>query len=131
MEDVISHVSNSRQSSFTDMAQALEGGSIPTDPDRKVALITGITGQDGSYLAEFLLEKGYQVISWTSFASKFTFKKAWTVLKIEPELLFLDMSWYVHGSLRLEFSWNKNGAARPGEGEINLLSEQKMRELFA
>ena len=27
----------------------------------KKALITGITGQDGSYLAEFLLEKGYQV----------------------------------------------------------------------
>ncbi len=28
---------------------------------QKVALITGITGQDGSYLAEFLLEKGYEV----------------------------------------------------------------------
>ena len=28
---------------------------------RKVALITGITGQDGSYLAEFLIEKGYEV----------------------------------------------------------------------
>ena len=28
---------------------------------KKTALITGITGQDGSYLAEFLLEKGYQV----------------------------------------------------------------------
>ena len=27
----------------------------------KTALITGITGQDGSYLAEFLLDKGYQV----------------------------------------------------------------------
>ena len=27
----------------------------------KVALITGITGQDGSYLAEFLLKKGYLV----------------------------------------------------------------------
>jgi GDPmannose 4,6-dehydratase len=27
----------------------------------KVALITGITGQDGSYLAEFLLGKGYEV----------------------------------------------------------------------
>ena len=27
----------------------------------KVALITGITGQDGSYLAELLLEKGYIV----------------------------------------------------------------------
>ena len=25
------------------------------------AIITGITGQDGSYLAEFLLEKGYEV----------------------------------------------------------------------
>ena len=28
---------------------------------KKTALITGITGQDGSYLAEFLLEKGYEV----------------------------------------------------------------------
>jgi GDP-D-mannose dehydratase len=28
---------------------------------RKVALITGITGQDGSYLAELLLSKGYTV----------------------------------------------------------------------
>ncbi|MBU2372111.1 MAG: GDP-mannose 4,6-dehydratase, partial [Gammaproteobacteria bacterium] len=27
--------------------------------EKKRALITGITGQDGSYLAEFLLEKGY------------------------------------------------------------------------
>ena len=29
--------------------------------EKKVALITGVTGQDGSYLAEFLLEKGYDV----------------------------------------------------------------------
>jgi GDPmannose 4,6-dehydratase len=28
---------------------------------RRTALITGITGQDGSYLAEFLIEKGYTV----------------------------------------------------------------------
>jgi len=28
---------------------------------KKVALITGVTGQDGSYLAEFLIEKGYEV----------------------------------------------------------------------
>jgi len=28
---------------------------------KKVALITGITGQDGSYLAEFLLKKWYEV----------------------------------------------------------------------
>ena len=29
--------------------------------NNKVALITGITGQDGAYLAEFLLDKGYAV----------------------------------------------------------------------
>ena len=28
---------------------------------KNVALITGVTGQDGAYLAEFLLEKGYEV----------------------------------------------------------------------
>ena len=32
-----------------------------TKQENKVALITGINGQDGSYLAEFLLEKGYEV----------------------------------------------------------------------
>ncbi|MBA3530895.1 MAG: GDP-mannose 4,6-dehydratase, partial [Ardenticatenales bacterium] len=35
----------------------------------KTALITGITGQDGSYLAEFLLEKGYQVVGMVRRAS--------------------------------------------------------------
>lgn len=34
---------------------------MSTDNNKKVALITGVTGQDGSYLAEFLLEKGYEV----------------------------------------------------------------------
>jgi GDPmannose 4,6-dehydratase len=29
--------------------------------ENKIALITGINGQDGSYLAEFLIEKGYEV----------------------------------------------------------------------
>jgi len=33
----------------------------PTESNGKIALITGITGQDGSYLAELLLEKGYEV----------------------------------------------------------------------
>jgi len=37
----------------------------------KVALITGITGQDGSYLAEFLLEKGYAVHGIKRRASSF------------------------------------------------------------
>ena len=37
----------------------------------KIALITGITGQDGSYLAEFLLEKGYIVHAIKRWASLF------------------------------------------------------------
>jgi GDPmannose 4,6-dehydratase len=37
----------------------------------KIALITGITGQDGSYLAEFLLEKGYEVHGIKRRASSF------------------------------------------------------------
>jgi len=32
-----------------------------SDMTKKIALITGVTGQDGSYLAEFLLKKGYEV----------------------------------------------------------------------
>ncbi len=38
---------------------------------QKVALITGVTGQDGSYLAEFLLEKGYVVHGIKRRASSF------------------------------------------------------------
>ena len=37
--------------------------------DKKIALITGITGQDGSFLAELLLEKGYEVHGITRRAS--------------------------------------------------------------
>ncbi len=38
---------------------------------KKIALITGITGQDGSYLAELLLEKGYEVHGLTRRVSTF------------------------------------------------------------
>ena len=47
--------------------------------DRKVALITGITGQDGSYLTEFLLDKGYEV---SSHVSIFTDSFANTIILI-------------------------------------------------
>jgi GDPmannose 4,6-dehydratase len=41
----------------------------------KTALITGITGQDGSYLAEFLLESGYQVAGMTRRSSTVTLER--------------------------------------------------------
>jgi len=41
----------------------------------KRALITGITGQDGSYLAEFLLEKGYKVYGLIRRSSTLNFER--------------------------------------------------------
>jgi GDPmannose 4,6-dehydratase len=41
----------------------------------KKALITGITGQDGSYLAELLLEKGYTVIGMVRRSSTENFER--------------------------------------------------------
>lgn len=42
---------------------------------KKVALITGVTGQDGSYLAEFLLEQGYKVYGMVRRASVDKFER--------------------------------------------------------
>ena len=39
----------------------MQRGKIMKMSENKIALITGINGQDGSYLAEFLLQKGYEV----------------------------------------------------------------------
>ena len=36
----------------------------------QIALITGVTGQDGSYLAEFLLKKGYEVHGMVRFRTR-------------------------------------------------------------
>lgn len=44
---------------------------MPSPGHAKTALITGITGQDGSYLAEFLLDKGYTVHGIKRRASSF------------------------------------------------------------
>ncbi len=41
----------------------------------KVALITGVTGQDGSYLAEFLLDKGYRVIGMARRSSTVSYQR--------------------------------------------------------
>lgn len=57
----------------------------------KNALITGITGQDGSYLAEFLLEKGYNVYGIVRRKSKLDFNNA-EHLKEKVEFIFADMT---------------------------------------
>ena len=50
---------------------------------RKVAFLTGITGQDGSYLAELLLEKGYEVHAIIRRSSTFTTHRIEALLKHE------------------------------------------------
>lgn len=57
----------------------------------KSALITGITGQDGSYLAELLLEKGYKVYGLVRRKSKLDFNNA-EHLKDKVEFIFGDMT---------------------------------------
>jgi len=65
----------------------------------KVALITGITGQDGSYLSEFLLEKGYEVYGLVRRSSTFNrsridhlFSRAETVEQQKLHLHYGDLA---------------------------------------
>lgn len=53
----------------------------------KRALITGITGQDGSYLAEFLLEQGYQVIGMMRRSSTLNFER---IAHIQDKLILVQ-----------------------------------------
>jgi len=55
------------------------------------ALITGITGQDGSYLAEFLLEKGYRVYGLQRRSSTITTVRVEHLLKEGVELISGDL----------------------------------------
>jgi GDPmannose 4,6-dehydratase len=57
----------------------------------KVALITGITGQDGSYLAEILLEKGYEVYGMVRRSSSFNTARIDHIFG-DIELVFGDLS---------------------------------------
>ena len=53
----------------------------------KVALISGITGQDGSYLAEFLIKKGYKVYGIVRRAAlEFESRRLWRIRKIKKNL---------------------------------------------
>ncbi len=62
----------------------------------KRALITGITGQDGSYLAEFLLEKGYKVFGLTRRTSTVNFER---IKHIEDRIELIQGDLLDQGSL--------------------------------
>jgi GDPmannose 4,6-dehydratase len=54
---------------------------------KRRALITGITGQDGSYLAEFLLEQGYEVLGLLRRSSTVTFER---ISHIQDRITFVS-----------------------------------------
>ena len=58
----------------------------------KIALITGVTGQDGSYLAEFLLSKGYYVHGIKEEHLNLTHKE----LIIYRDIHEKDIKFYLH-----------------------------------
>jgi GDPmannose 4,6-dehydratase len=60
------------------------------------ALITGITGQDGSYLAEFLLGRGYTVIGMVRRSSTVTFER---IKHIQDDLIILQGDLHDQSSL--------------------------------
>ncbi|KAL2713480.1 hypothetical protein V1478_017178 [Vespula squamosa] len=68
---------------------------MATGDDRRVALITGITGQDGSYLAEFLLEKGYDVHGIIRRASSFNTARI--------QHLYADPKCHRQGKMKLHY----------------------------
>ena len=82
----------------------------------KKALITGITGQDGSYLAEFLLGKGYEVHGLIRRSSTFNTSRI--------EHLYVDPH-EANNNLHLHY-----GDLTDGVGMVNLIREIKPDEVY-
>jgi GDPmannose 4,6-dehydratase len=84
--------------------------------DRKVAFITGITGQDGSYLAEFLLAKGYEVHGLIRRASSFNTQRI--------DHLFQDPH---ESNIKLHLHY---GDMSDGAGLTNLINAIRPTEIY-
>ena len=61
-----------------------------------IAIITGITGQDGSYLAEFLLAQGYEVIGMVRRSSTVTFER---IKQIQDDIIIIQGDLHDQSSL--------------------------------
>jgi GDPmannose 4,6-dehydratase len=64
--------------------------------DMPTALITGITGQDGSYLAEFLLSKGYNVVGMVRRSSTITYER---ISQIQEQITIIQGDLHDQSSL--------------------------------
>lgn len=75
----------------------------------KIAFVSGITGQDGSYLAKFLLEKGYKVIAGRRRLSTANY---WRLEELgildDIELVYFDLTEDSTGTIRILDKWGIN-----------------------
>jgi len=71
---------------------------------KKVALITGVNGQDGAYLAQFLIKKNYKVIGTAKTIAK---SKIWRLkrLKIDKKIVFCKLN--LNNKKNIEYIFNK------------------------
>ncbi|KAF5908461.1 GDP-mannose 4,6 dehydratase isoform X1 [Clarias magur] len=90
-----------------------DGGDKP----RKVAIITGITGQDGSYLAEFLLEKGYEVHGILRRSSSFNTGRI--------EHLYHNPQTHTEGNMKLHY-----GDLTDSTCLVKIINEVKPTEIY-
>lgn len=90
---------------------------MATGNDRRVALITGITGQDGSYLAEFLLEKGYDVHGIIRRASSFNTARI--------QHLYADPKCHRQGKMKLHY-----GDMTDSSSLIKVISSVQPTEIY-
>ena len=71
---------------------------------KKIALITGVTGQDGSYLTEFLLKKGYEVHGLVRKSSSFNTKRIDHIIENKKHI---DSFFFHYGDLTDPSSLNR------------------------
>ena len=86
----------------------------------KIALITGITGQDGSYLAEFLIEKGYEVHGIIRRSSSFNTER---IEHLYIEEAIMDM----HNKKKLQLHY---GDMTDSTNLIRLIKEIQPDEIY-
>jgi len=99
------------------------------DSDRKVALITGITGQDGAYLAELLLDKGYEVHGIKRRSSSFNTARV-DHLYVDPHDIDNDADAAVDGLVQKGKFYLHFGDLTDATNIIRLVQEIRPTELY-
>jgi len=101
----------------------MSGNGDVSASGRKVALITGITGQDGSYLAEFLLKKGYEVHGIIRRASTFNTSRI--------EHLYADPIAHTEGALEVHKGMHLHyGDMTDSTCLVKIVSEVQPTEIY-